>query len=1192
MANYLYNGVKLPDINAVWDKTTYPYAFIVHHDSYNDAYDRYELWLSATKPYMREYSGLHQLMVVGSKCYYLTDGVWILKYDFDTEWYAIESQYEGDECIWSNVDILDLDGSILSTASGPVPDDDLYKEYFQGDTLDAALINKMIADIKNIDKKSEFSGKYEDLEGKPEDLATIEYVDSRNYDDKYYGKVAGQDLAATLAEVKEDVDLFFKDANLEANAKDTLKEIQDYIKSDASAAAEMVNNIASKLDKVNPTGSGSLSLNRKDNSDYKYVTVVGTNNSAINDVAFTSGEETQAGWRSHTEGYLTIADNTSHAEGRLAEAHGKGSHAEGIEIYEDLRYENQDYVTLSQAVHIDSNTFTVNGNVTGILSTGDLIAIKYKPDEESDIVFTTDCKRIVGNIVYDGKHSTITVNSKLRNEFNVFEGHNAPSDGIFPIGSYLKKASINITGPEAEGAHSEGKATKALGIASHSEGLQCIASGLSAHAEGREIVASGNHSHTEGWNTKASGISSHAEGSYTIATGNHQHVEGKYNVADTEKKYAHIVGWGTSDTNRKNIHTIDTNGNADFSGDVRAKGEILATQSYVDQKAHIPVSRAAGTNSIIANNISGDTPNVASGAYAFAEGLRTEATGAQSHAEGKGTKATNYYAHAEGNTTEANGSASLAEGTGTIANGAHQHVQGKYNVADKSGTSAVYAHIVGWGASDSDTDRKNIHTISTTGEAWFQGDIYVKSTGGKNKDTGSKKLATEEYVNTQISNIKTPEGGDFVDTNTTYDLSASKNSTNGNAKLNLTASGSGTGTDSVTVKGSGATTVTTDSNGVININSTDTNTHYTSKNVVGASSTATANATVSSTTNAVYLNHLEENTVKSTHKITGSGSVKVSSDSSGNITISGTDTTYTSLKNPNSLIVQGNGTQSFTYDGSTAKTLNIKAGTNVSVSSNTSGEITISATDTKYSAAGSSLGLVKSGGDVTISNGEITVNDDSHNHVISNIDGLQGILEDKLNTSLKGAANGLAELDSNGKVPSSQLSSNKALIVEYSNGNKLCEYNGSKEFNLRLPFTEYSNYFGFSKDIVIPDSNGNLMSIRATLEEILRRLDEYDNGGSNPSEPDCDTCLNNCQTECEGNCQSGECSTGEDCETCTQSQDCGICEVCEHPCEVCEADCELDCQDQCQVCEDECEINCQDCESDCEINCDVNINGE
>lgn len=53
-----------------------------------------------------------------------------------------------------------------------------------------------------------------------------------------------------------------------------------------------------------------------------------------------------------------------------------------------------------------------------------------------------------------------------------------------------------------------------------------------------------------------------------------------------------------------------------------------------------------------------------------------------------------------------------------------------------------------------------------------------------------------------------------------------------------------------------------------------------------------------------------------------------------------------SLKNPNSLTVQGNGTTSFTYDGSAAKTLNIKPGTGISVSSDTSGNITITNTST------------------------------------------------------------------------------------------------------------------------------------------------------------------------------------------------------------------------------------------------------
>ena len=54
--------------------------------------------------------------------------------------------------------------------------------------------------------------------------------------------------------------------------------------------------------------------------------------------------------------------------------------------------------------------------------------------------------------------------------------------------------------------------------------------------------------------------------------------------------------------------------------------------------------------------------------------------------------------------------------------------------------------------------------------------------------------------------------------------------------------------------------------------------------------------------------------------------------------------------------------------------------------------------DTKYTlpVAGTNLGGVKAGGDVTIdSNGVISVKDNSHNHVIENIDGLQAILDSK-----------------------------------------------------------------------------------------------------------------------------------------------------------------------------------------------------
>lgn len=73
---------------------------------------------------------------------------------------------------------------------------------------------------------------------------------------------------------------------------------------------------------------------------------------------------------------------------------------------------------------------------------------------------------------------------------------------------------------------------------------------------------------------------------------------------------------------------------------------------------------------------------------------------------------------------------------------------------------------------------------------------------------------------------------------------------------------------------------------------TDTDTHYTSKNIIGASATASANAAASN--GSVFINHLESNSVTptSSHKIIGSGATTVVSDASGNITINSTNTTY------------------------------------------------------------------------------------------------------------------------------------------------------------------------------------------------------------------------------------------------------------------------------------------------------------
>lgn len=77
-------------------------------------------------------------------------------------------------------------------------------------------------------------------------------------------------------------------------------------------------------------------------------------------------------------------------------------------------------------------------------------------------------------------------------------------------------------------------------------------------------------------------------------------------------------------------------------------------------------------------------------------------------------------------------------------------------------------------------------------------------------------------------------------------------------------------------------------------------------------------------------------------------------------------------------------------------TLTLVAGSNVTITPDaTNDKITISSANTTYGGAGADLGLVKTGGNVTIESGVITVNDNSHSHTIANVTGLQSALDSK-----------------------------------------------------------------------------------------------------------------------------------------------------------------------------------------------------
>lgn len=379
-----------------------------------------------------------------------------------------------------------------------------------------------------------------------------------------------------------------------------------------------------KMDKIDPVGTGSFSMNRKAG------TVIGTN--------------------SHAEGDDTTASGAySHAEGSSTQASGSDSHAEG-------------YQTTASGGHSHAEGYSTSAFLSAVTTTN---------PTSQDIITAWKSKK-----------------------FSVAKGNYSHVEGKDNLA--LKNYS-----------HAEGNETIADGPSSHAEGYQTIASGQSSHAEGNYTYASGNYSHAEGGSTKASGNYSHTEGNGTRASGLCSHAEG-----GSTNQFSSVV----TTTNPTTDDIITAWNTKKFS---------LANDNY---------SHVEGKD------------NLALGDSSHAEGNETKARGFASHAEGFSTTASGKVSHAEGNYSTASGFSSHAEGSYTKASGDQSHVQGKFNIED---TSNTYADIIGNGTSD--TARSNAATVDWNGNAWFAGDVYTGSTSGTNKDEGSKKLATEEYVNSSIA---------------------------------------------------------------------------------------------------------------------------------------------------------------------------------------------------------------------------------------------------------------------------------------------------------------------------------------------------------------------------------------------------------------------------------------------------------
>lgn len=332
-----------------------------------------------------------------------------------------------------------------------------------------------------------------------------------------------------------------------------------------------------------------------------------------------NGNKIESGYYHHIEGERnTIKDidgnggYASHVEGYSNTVAGSYKHVEG---YENI------VTTDAWCVHVEGQRNKVlNGY-------GQIHVEGFYHELNADNI---DCCHIEGKQNYLKENATA---AHIEGRSNHGAGEASHTEGYSSYASYLAAhaegygTKSSAQGSHSEGyyteanssaAHAEGSNTKANGSYSHAEGYQTetASNGYAAHAEGYYCIAHGSAAHAEGYNTKATdayshaegyyteaGQYSHAEGCYTKATGNYnspQHVQGKYNVEDTENKYAHIVGGGTSDSIRKNIHTLDWEGNAVFGGMVTDGNgaTISGIESTVENITNSPIESPIAINSI------------------------------------------------------------------------------------------------------------------------------------------------------------------------------------------------------------------------------------------------------------------------------------------------------------------------------------------------------------------------------------------------------------------------------------------------------------------------------------------------------------------------------------------------------------------------------------------------------------------
>lgn len=319
----------------------------------------------------------------------------------------------------------------------------------------------------------------------------------------------------------------------------------------------------------------------------------------------------------------------------------------------------------------------------------------------------------------------------------------------------LKQASA-AAAPGAN-ATAFGSGTSASAASAHAEGNGAVASGSASHAQNDGTKATGDYSHAEGSSTEASGQAAHAEGTGTVAANRSQHVEGEYNVQDPSGNepsgrgtYQHIVGNGTSNSNRSNAHTMDWNGNAWYAGDVyvgstsgtgmdngskKLATEDFVTADYLQKTGDSSETTATFEQAAARENVaSGDKLSVLFGKIAkWFSDLKTVAF------SGKSSDLDN---DAKFQTENDLNTALAAKQDNLISSGASVGDLIKVKAVDASGKPTAWAVAVA--GTDYLTEAPVTSVNGAIGEV--KSTFYVTVTQGDNNTTTADKTAEEVYA--------------------------------------------------------------------------------------------------------------------------------------------------------------------------------------------------------------------------------------------------------------------------------------------------------------------------------------------------------------------------------------------------------------------------------------------------------------